>query len=701
MPIDITKDSPQIALKKLKARESVLRQFEDIAGLGSWEVDLNTKKSVWSKRSYEIYGLEYGSDVSIETFFAMLLPEYVPQAKQLLYEAMQTGKTLKFTGKLKRADGRVIDLLINARVIYDEEKKPLKLLGTTQDITEISAIKEEYKKQAKILQYIHDSIISTDIYSNIRTWNNGSENLFSYTKEEVLGKSIRMLYSEKNENSLDELLSILNIKNNFSTEVIMRKKDGSEIICDVSFSLLRNDIGEVTGYIGYLQDITQQKETEKLLEEQTKLLKHQAYHDMLTALPNRMLFHDRLEQAIAQAKRNNEKFALLFIDLDQFKNINDSLGHHIGDEVLIEAANRLRSTIREQDTLSRLGGDEFTIILRDIDSVQNTTTVARKIIASIKEPMQIASQTLYISSSIGISIYPDDTTIAENLIKYADAAMYRAKDEGRDNFQFYSSEMTTIAFEKVVMENSLRVAIKEEQFEVYYQPQYDIQNNTIVGMEALVRWIHPSLGIISPVKFIPLAETTGLIVDIDRIVMKTAMQQFVQWYEKGLNPGILALNLAMRQLKEEDFISYLLGTMQELHFKPEWLELEITEGQMMSNPDLSIQKLQRLYQLGIEIAIDDFGTGYSSLSYLKKMPLSKLKIDQSFVHDIPDDEDDVAIIKAIIALGKSLNLSLIAEGVETEEQKEFLVHEKCDYVQGYFYSKPIHHEEMTKLLAAI
>ncbi|HFB53385.1 MAG TPA: EAL domain-containing protein, partial [Sulfurimonas autotrophica] len=469
----------------------------------------------------------------------------------------------------------------------------------------------------------------------------------------------------------------------------------------VSFSLLRNDIGEVTGYIGYLQDITQQKETEKLLEEQTKLLKHQAYHDMLTALPNRMLFHDRLEQAIAQAKRNNEKFALLFIDLDQFKNINDSLGHHIGDEVLIEAANRLRSTIREQDTLSRLGGDEFTIILRDIDSVQNTTTVARKIIASIKEPMQIASQTLYISSSIGISIYPDDTTIAENLIKYADAAMYRAKDEGRDNFQFYSSEMTTIAFEKVVMENSLRVAIKEEQFEVYYQPQYDIQNNTIVGMEALVRWIHPSLGIISPVKFIPLAETTGLIVDIDRIVMKTAMQQFVQWYEKGLNPGILALNLAMRQLKEEDFISYLLGTMQELHFKPEWLELEITEGQMMSNPDLSIQKLQRLYQLGIEIAIDDFGTGYSSLSYLKKMPLSKLKIDQSFVHDIPDDEDDVAIIKAIIALGKSLNLSLIAEGVETEEQKEFLVHEKCDYVQGYFYSKPIHHEEMTKLLAAI
>lgn len=821
MPIDIKKDSPEIALKKLKARESVLRQFEDIAGLGSWEVDLKTKKSIWSKRSYEIYGLEYGTDVSIETFFSMALPEYLPKAKEHLERAMQTGETLKFTCKLKRADGCIIDLLINARVIYDEKKQPFKLIGTTQDITEITAIKEEakelatllehssneiyvvdmdtldylyvndgacsatgytkeeflemnirdlgpylsaqkidsikqtlkesksaltrtihqrkdgsnyhvqayihtlqyknkpsyvifdtditetvkleeeYKKQAKILQYIHDSVISTDIYGTILTWNKGSENLFGYTKEEIVGKNIQILYAQENESSLDELLSMLNVKNNLNSEITMLKKDTSPVICDVSFSILRDDLGTVTGYIGYIQDITQQKETQRLLEEQTKLLKHQAYHDMLTALPNRMLFNDRLEQAIIQAKRNKQKFALLFIDLDQFKNINDSLGHHIGDEVLIEAANRLSKTIREQDTLSRLGGDEFTIILKDIDNVQNVTTVAQKIISVIKEPISIASHSLYISSSIGISIYPDDTTIAENLVKYADAAMYRAKDEGRDNFQFYSSEMTTMAFEKVVMENSLRIAIKEQQFEVYYQPQYDLKTDKIIGMEALVRWMHPTMGIIPPVKFIPLAETTGLIVEIDRLVMQIAMKQFVAWYKSGLNPGILALNLAMRQLNEDDFISYLLETMNKLQFRPEWLELEVTEGQMMSNPDISIKKLNKLYKLGIEIAIDDFGTGYSSLSYLKKLPLNKLKIDQSFVHDIPDDEDDVAIIKAIIALGRSLNLKLIAEGVETKEQKEFLLQESCDYAQGYFYSKPIHKEEMKKLLSAI
>jgi EAL domain-containing protein (putative c-di-GMP-specific phosphodiesterase class I) len=276
--------------------------------------------------------------------------------------------------------------------------------------------------------------------------------------------------------------------------------------------------------------------------------------------------------------------------------------------------------------------------------------------------------------------------------------MYRAKDEGRDNFQFYSSEMTTIAFEKVIMENSLRIAIQENQFEVYYQPQYNAQENTIIGMEALVRWVHPSLGLIPPNKFIPLAETTGLIVDIDRLVMQMAMKQFVSWYKEGYNPGILALNLAMRQLNESDFLEYLLATMQELDFQAKWLELEVTEGQMMNNPDLSIEKLQKLDTLGIEVAIDDFGTGYSSLSYLKKLPLSKLKIDQSFIRDIPQDKDDMAIVRAIIAIAKSLDLKLIAEGVETKEQRDFMVDEGCLSIQGYYYSKPLQAAEITELL---
>jgi len=312
--------------------------------------------------------------------------------------------------------------------------------------------------------------------------------------------------------------------------------------------------------------------------------------------------------------------------------------------------------------------------------------------------MSISARSLYVTSSIGVSIYPDDATSDANLIKYADVAMYRAKDEGRNNYQFYSSEMTAYAFERVVMESSLRVAIKEKQFVVYYQPQIDIKTEKIVGMEALVRWEHPTLGLVPPSKFIPLAEDTGLIIEIDRLVLQQAMTQFSQWYKTGFNPGVLSLNLAMKQLNRDDFLFYLLESMREIEFKSQWLELEVTEGQVMSNPELSIEKLKSIHKLGIKIAIDDFGTGYSSLSYLKKLPLDKLKIDQSFVKDIPMNEDDVAITKAIIALGKSLNFQLIAEGVETNEQKDFLKEEGCDLVQGYFYSKPLASQEMQQFL---
>jgi len=445
-------------------------------------------------------------------------------------------------------------------------------------------------------------------------------------------------------------------------------------------------------------DITRQIENEKLLQKQTEKLNHQANHDTLTNLPNRMLFQDRLEQTIKFSARNKKQFALFFIDLDQFKKINDALGHHIGDDVLIETSSRLSTALREEDTLSRLGGDEFTIILKDVKNVQSASAVAQKIITFMKEPIQIGEHSLFVSLSIGISMFPDDATTEENLIKYADTAMYKAKDEGRDNFQFYSSDMTIQAFERVVMETSLRVAIKEEQFIVYFQPQYNAINETITGMEALVRWEHPQIGLVPPAQFIAIAEESNLIVDIDRIVMRKAMKQFSLWYKDGLNPGTLSLNLAMKQLNEDDFISTLLNIMNSIQFQAKWLELEVTEGQVMENPDAAIEKLNEISEIGIELAIDDFGTGYSSLTYLKKLPLNKLKIDKSFVMDIPKDEDDIAITKAIIALGQSLNLKIIAEGVETQEQKDFLVKNGCDNIQGYYYSKPLAAKDITKLL---
>ena len=449
---------------------------------------------------------------------------------------------------------------------------------------------------------------------------------------------------------------------------------------------------------GYINDITKRKEAEKLLLEQQETLQYQAHYDQLTDLPNRVLLLDRLEQAIEKAKRNTSKIAVLFIDLDHFKEINDSLGHDIGDIVLTIVTQRLTKLIRSEDTISRLGGDEFTVVLEDLEHSVDVTLIANKILHSLSKSMNINEQELYISSSIGISIYPDDGLDCKSLLKFADSAMYKAKGEGRNNFQYYNTRLTELAFERVVMEASLRAAITNEEFVVYYQPQVDGRTDKLIGMEALVRWQHPTMGLVPPSKFIPLAEITGLIVKLDRLVMKSAMTQLSLWNKDGLRPGILALNLAVKQLKEKDCLQIFIDLMKETQCPAECLELEVTESQIMSNPEEAIIKLQTISDLGVKLAVDDFGTGYSSLAYLKRLPINKLKIDREFVKDLPLDEEDSGITKAVIALSKSLNLEVIAEGVETKGQKDFLVNNGCNNIQGYYYSKPLAADEMEDYL---
>ncbi|MCX6051866.1 MAG: EAL domain-containing protein [Campylobacterales bacterium] len=435
------------------------------------------------------------------------------------------------------------------------------------------------------------------------------------------------------------------------------------------------------------------------LKAQKNALHYQANHDALTGLANRILFNDRLEQSIIKAKNNSTKVALFFIDLDHFKKINDSLGHEIGDKILKVVTQRLNETICKEATLARLGGDEFSIIVEDLRQGQDASLLANKLIELLSQPLTIEDNLLYISSSIGISIYPDDGVSAQNLIKYADAAMYKAKDEGRNNFQYYSAEMTELAFERVVMDTSLREALKNGDFVVYYQPQVNGNNNKLVGMEALVRWQHPIMGLVAPSKFIPLAEETGMIIPLDQYVMRCAMTQIAKWYKEGFKPGVVALNLAMKQLHQKDFISILETMLKETECKAEWIELEVTESQIMTNPEEAIKILKQINDMGIKLAVDDFGTGYSSLSYLKRLPIDKLKIDQSFIRDLPEDEEDASITKAVIALSKSLNLRVIAEGVETKEQKEFLIENGCNNIQGYFYGKPMPANEMEKVLS--
>ncbi|MBU1217229.1 EAL domain-containing protein [bacterium] len=695
----ILEENLNLALKKLEARENSMRQFEELSNLGSWEINLKTNTTLWSEQTYNIYGEDYSVKPNLDLFFSHLVQEDFHRAQEMLKNAMITGKVTSFQCKIKRKNGEIADILINGQVIYDETNNPDKLIGTTQDITHLVSIKEHSDELSELIEHSSNEIYIVCFESLKYLYvNKGACKALGYTAGEFLSMNIYDVNPYLTKSKVQRLKNELLQNDYILNRTEHKRKDGSLYHAQSYIHKLKYNGADA--YVIFDIDITQTIEAERKLQEQSQQLQHQAQHDTLTDLPNRTLFKDRLSQAIISSKRNEKTFALLFIDLDQFKKINDSLGHHIGDEVLIEASKRLKENLREEDTLARLGGDEFTIILKDIKNIQDVSNISQKIVQAIKEPMKIHGHTLYVSSSIGISLYPQDSLNAHDLIKYADTAMYKAKDEGRDNFQFYSPDMTALAFERVVMENSLRMALKEDQFVVYFQPQYNAQTNTIVGMEALVRWQHPALGLVPPGKFIPIAEESGLIVEIDQIVMKKAMQQFSSWYKDGLNPGTLSLNLAMKQLSEKYFIQMLLETMHTLDFLPQWLELEVTEGQVMNNPDASIEKLKIISDLGIELAIDDFGTGYSSLAYLKKLPLNKLKIDRSFIKDLPQDDEDAAITKAIIALGKSLNLTLIAEGVETEEQRDFLVINGCANIQGFFYSPPLTADKITLLLNA-
>jgi len=436
----------------------------------------------------------------------------------------------------------------------------------------------------------------------------------------------------------------------------------------------------------------------KVLEEQRNILDHQAHYDALTNLPNRIKFQKDIKDVMHNARKYKNNFALLFIDLDQFKKINDSYSHDIGDQVIRILASRIRKVIDSHHKLARIGGDEFTILAEQYQYNKELEYLAQKVIDTIQEPIIVDKTTMFISCSIGISLYPDDTSSCQDMIRYADTAMYKAKELKQGHYTFYSSDMTELAFEKILLETSMRFALDKEEFILHYQPQINGKTQELIGMEALIRWNHEKMGIIPPSKFIPLAEETGLIIALDQWIMKTGMKQMKTWYDSELNPTRLSLNLSMKQLQESNFISIIKNTLKETGCKAEWIEFEITESHIMHNVLEVIAILQKIKDLGISIAIDDFGTGYSSLSYLKKLPIDKLKIDRSFIIDIPDNKEDAAITNAMIAIAKSLDLKVVAEGVETERQKNYLIECGCKCIQGYYYHKPMPNKQMEYLL---
>jgi diguanylate cyclase (GGDEF)-like protein len=433
-------------------------------------------------------------------------------------------------------------------------------------------------------------------------------------------------------------------------------------------------------------------------ESVAKRMEYHAHHDGLTGLPNRILLNDRLNQSLAHARREQSIMGLLFLDLDRFKIINDSLGHAIGDELLKVISERLKNCVRDEDTVARLGGDEFMILLPNINGSSDARRIGNNIIDSLIRPVSCNGHELHITTSIGVSIFPHDGTDAETLLKHADISMYRAKELGRNKLVYYTAEMNIESRRQLALENSLRKALERNELELFYQPKIDISRNTIIGVEALLRWVHPTMGMVSPVDFIPIAEDSGLIVPIGEWVTRTAFKQLAEWHAAGHTDLTMAVNLSSAQLSHSRFVDVVRDALDESQVDPGKTELEITENVVMQNIESTIARLDIVKGMGISIAMDDFGTGYSSLSYLRRLPIDTVKIDQSFVRELPDNKEDVSIAKAIIAMAKSLGLDLVAEGVETVSQLNFFRQQEVNVIQGYLFSKPVSAAEMLAML---
>jgi diguanylate cyclase (GGDEF)-like protein len=473
-------------------------------------------------------------------------------------------------------------------------------------------------------------------------------------------------------------------------ELCRLDESGKKIWISISGEPVFDASGTFKGYRGVGKDITERKHDEERIH-------FLANHDALTSLPNRAMFGDVLNLAIRNARRYNRSFAVLFIDLDRFKNINDTLGHEAGDKLLQEMGKRISETLRSGDVVARLGGDEFVVLVQEVGEAKQAEAVARKVLATLVKPMSIRGQECRVTASIGICMYPSEAQDEQSLMKNADIAMYRAKDDGKNNYKFYSEEINIHTFERLAMETSLRRGLERNEFFLHYQAKLDLRTGRITGVEALVRWQHPEMGMVPPVQFIPLAEETGLIVPIGKWVLNAACTQCVAWQRESLPPLCMAVNLSARQFADEDLVKDIAAALESTGLQPELLELELTESMVIQNPERAGRVLAELKKMGTRLAIDDFGVGYSSLTHLKRFPIDTLKIDRSFIRDLPQDLEDKAITQAIIAMGKSLGLTVVAEGVETLEQQTFLHDHACDEMQGYFFSKPIPGDQFAQL----
>ncbi len=632
-----------------------------------------------------------------QTSYAQIIE---PQDRERLSVEVQAALAAKrpyeLEYRIRHKDGSIRWVRDVGKVVSPPDIKPEVFEGFVIDITKQKNIENSLRESKEKYKTITETLPGV-VYQCRADWSfqfasDPIEELTGYPASDFIDNQVRSYESIMYRKDIEHVEKTVNKaikagKPFYKTEYRIRHKNGEIRWVYDSVRIVYKSEGVVDYFEGIILDITLRKKFETNLE-------HISHHDALTDLPNRLLLQERLRRAVQRADRQGSQLAVIYLDLDRFKLVNDSFGHPLGDQLLEQVADRLKQNVRENDTLARIGGDEFIMVMEGVTNPELLGNVAEKLIAIFVKPFYVDNREIRITASLGIAVFPEDGRKPTTLLRNADAAMYRAKDQGANSYQFYTRELTHNALKRMALESNLSRALERNELFLVYQPQVDLTTGKIIGTESLLRWRNPALGIVPPDKFIPLAEETGLIHEIGEWVLNEACQQGKQWLDKGIEFGHIAVNIAGPQVHKGDLPNKVSDALARSHLPPENLELEVTEGCfIMQDPEFSIKQLNTLRSLGIKLSIDDFGTGYSSLSYLKRLPIDKLKIDQSFVREIPENTDDMAIADAVIAMGNSLNLDVIAEGVETEVQADFLREHQCEQAQGYLYSKPVTAEE--------
>lgn len=674
---DITaRKEAELALAESEARFRWLFDC-DMIGIGEWEKAgkiANANDALLRMVGYARDDVEAGR----LDWRALTPPEFIPQDEENLKILAEHGVIVPFEKEYLHKDGHRVPILLGGATYPGQPERGVFFV---LDLTERKRAEAQARKLALAIEHSPSAVLVTDRDARIEYANPKFYRLTGYAPEEVIGRTPKLLQSGMTSvTTYRDLWETILSGQEWHGELHDRKKNGDIYWCLQSISPLQNERGEITHFIAVTEDISERVQSQEVI-------RHLAYYDPLTDLPNRILFHDRLEQAIAGVGRSSGMFALFYLDLDHFKNINDTLGHPVGDQLLKSVASRMRGRFRDTDTVARLGGDEFAVILHGIRNAEDAGHMARQLIDSFRRPFALESHQVFTAPSIGISLCPHDGADADSLIKSADIALYRVKESGRNHFRFFTQDMQTEIMERLNLESDLRLALERGELSLHYQPQVSLASGDLIGMEALLRWRHPERGAIPPDRFIPVAEDSGLIVLLGEWVLRTACFQNRAWQD-AFGPGpVVAVNLSARQLRETDFVNTVARALEDSGLHARYLEIELTESLLMHDMESVLNILRGLKNLGVRLSIDDFGTGYSNLAYLNRFPLDKIKIDKSFIRELAQDGGMIA--RSVIALGHGMGLTVIAEGVETAEQLAFLHEHGCDEMQGYYFSRPL------------